>query len=275
MSTHLHKSDPGRLAFRFSTLGATLVAAQSFEVEVDVQHGRLSHARFREGEGGTLVTPDGSWAPGARFIVLAQRTPSGATILVAVPDADRDHHLGLTIGGFAVGADNHPDPASAWDIAPRPRPAPKNSTATAPEGGAPAMRHTAQHPVPPVAEIARMPIPERMCEVIRRNRLEGQPTTLSDFRQAEETCDLTDAELEANIGHARRLMRPELVRIDQPPTPLMPWELDTDYAKERIEEGRAAVAEALRRRHYTPAEVKALGPAIAAAAFDSIAHEAA
>lgn len=274
MSTHLDKSDPGRLAFRFSTLGATLQAAQDFAVESDVQFGRLTEARFREGEGATLVVPEGSWVPGARFIVLAERTPSGATVLVAAPDAERDHYLGTVIGGFAVGADNYPDPASAWDIAPRPRPAPRSPTEAAPEGGAPAMRHTAQHPVPPVAEIAAMPIPERMCEVIRRNRLEGQPTTLSDFHQAEETCDLSDAELEANIGHARRLMRPELVRIDQPPTPMHPWD-DPGYRKERIEEGRAAVAEALRRRHYTPAEVKALGPAITAAAFATLAPEAA
>jgi len=118
MATHLEKSDPAKLAFRFSTLGATLQAAQDFSVVVDVQFGANEHARYRAGEGGTLFAPDGSWVPGAKFAVLAER--NGATTrrqLIAVPAGDADYHLGLPIGGFTIGADGHPDPASAWDLA--------------------------------------------------------------------------------------------------------------------------------------------------------------
>jgi hypothetical protein len=110
---HLSKSEPGRLAFRFSTLGATLQAAQAFAVHYDVQFGEAVYARVRAGEGGTLATPEGSWVPGAQFSVLVQR--DGA--LLAVPAAEVDYYLGLVIGGFTVGADGHPDPATAWDLA--------------------------------------------------------------------------------------------------------------------------------------------------------------
>lgn len=114
MASRLEKSDPGKLAFRFSTLGATLQAAQDFSVIVDVQFGGNEHARFREGEGGLLVAPEGTWVPGAIFSVLAERLDGG--LLVAVPAADTNYHLGLTIGGFTIGEDGHPDPASAWDL---------------------------------------------------------------------------------------------------------------------------------------------------------------
>ncbi len=112
MATHLEKSDPAKLVFRFSTLGATLQAAQAFDVGADVQFGTLDLLRFREGEAGTLCAPEGSWVTGARFVVLASRHG-----LVAAPEADSDYHTGLIIGGFTIGEGGHPDPATAWDIA--------------------------------------------------------------------------------------------------------------------------------------------------------------
>lgn len=87
-------------------------------------------------------------------------------------------------------------------------------------------------PVP--ASIAAMSIPERMVEVIRRKRLEGQPTTIVDFLHAEETCDLSEATLGAHLGAAKRMIHPETVRYDQPAVPVMPWDLDRDYRKERV-----------------------------------------
>lgn len=117
MATRLEKSEPKKLCFRFSTLGATLQAAQDFSVVVDVQFGANEHARFRAGEGGTLFAPDGSWVPGAKFVVLAER--DGATArrqLIAVPAGDAEYHFGLVIGGFTIGEDGHPDPATAWDL---------------------------------------------------------------------------------------------------------------------------------------------------------------
>lgn len=127
MATHLTKSDPARLAFRFGTLGATLQVAQDFAVTVDVQFGGIEHAAFHEGEGGLLHAPEGTWVPGARFAVLAERDGAiTSRTLVAVPEADADHHLGLPIGGFAIGADGHPDPATAWDLS-----LPRRSSATA------------------------------------------------------------------------------------------------------------------------------------------------
>lgn len=87
-------------------------------------------------------------------------------------------------------------------------------------------------PIPP--SIAQMSIAERLVEVIRRKRLEGQPTTITDFLHAEETCDLSEAQIGAHIGAAKRLMKGEVVRHDQPATPVMPWDLDRNYRKERV-----------------------------------------
>ena len=96
-------------------------------------------------------------------------------------------------------------------------------------------------PVPP--SIAAMSVVERMVEVMRRLRTRGQPTTLSDFLEAEETCDLSEAVLCANIGAAKRMIHPEVVRHDQPITPVMPWDLDTDYRKERVAKAAAILAD--------------------------------
>lgn len=89
-------------------------------------------------------------------------------------------------------------------------------------------------PIPPA--IAQMSIVERLVEVIRRQRLEGQPTTITDFLHAEETCDLSEAQIGAHIGAAKRVMKAEVVRHDQPATPVMPWDMDRAYRKQRVAE---------------------------------------
>lgn len=93
-----------------------------------------------------------------------------------------------------------------------------------------------QLPYPPLAPaFAGMTIVERMLEVIRRNARQGQPTTLSDFREAEETCDLTVGQLTDNIGRAKRLMNTETIRHDQPARPVWPWDVDEEYRRDRVE----------------------------------------
>ncbi|MDF2980932.1 MAG: hypothetical protein K0Q69_704 [Devosia sp.] len=87
-------------------------------------------------------------------------------------------------------------------------------------------------PIPP--SIAQMSIVDRLVEVIRRKRLEGQPTTIIDFLHAEETCDLSEAQIGAHIGAAKRVMNAEVVRHDQPAAPVMPWDLDRDYRRQRV-----------------------------------------
>lgn len=129
------------------------------------------------------------------------------------------------------------------------------------------MFHAVTSPIPLRPALAALSIAERLCEVIRRNRLEGRPTTREDFRQAEETCDLTDEQVDAHIGAAKRLMHPEVVRHDQPASPLMPWDADPSYRAERIAEAAGRIAATLRAAHYTPDEIAALGPAITAAAL--------
>jgi len=116
MATHLSKSDPSQLAFRINPPGSfsTLQAAQAFTV----MFGQFEHAAFRAGEHAGLHMPDGTWVPGAKFIVIADRD-GGVTRrgLTAIPEAEADYFLGLPIGGFTIGPDSHPDPATAWDIA--------------------------------------------------------------------------------------------------------------------------------------------------------------
>jgi len=50
------------------------------------------------------------------------------------------------------------------------------------------------------------PIPLRMARVMRQQDALGLPTTEDDFLQAEETCDVSLADLKANIGAAKRLI---------------------------------------------------------------------
>lgn len=88
--------------------------------------------------------------------------------------------------------------------------------------------------VPLVPSLAGLSTVDRMLIVMRRQSRQGQPTTFDDFNEAEETCDLSPAELYGNIGNAKRLMNVETVRHDQPPAPVMPWDLDRDYRKERV-----------------------------------------
>ena len=123
-------------------------------------------------------------------------------------------------------------------------------------------------PMPP--GLAALSIPERMAQVIRARRLQGCPTTERDFLEAVETCDLSVAELHANIGTAKRLVHPELVRHDQPAAPVQPWDHDREYRAERVSRAVATLAAALEaeRRHlrgrYSDAELTALWPDIVA-----------
>lgn len=94
---------------------------------------------------------------------------------------------------------------------------------------------TVTFPVP-VIDWASVPIVERMSEVMRRHRMRDQPTTLDDFFEAEETCDLGEATLRENIGRAARKVNIEFLRrIDRHPAlPIAPWDFDADYRHERI-----------------------------------------
>lgn len=85
--------------------------------------------------------------------------------------------------------------------------------------------------IPLDPQTAALTIPERMFQVMERNRLQGQPTTRNDFRQAAETSDLSDGELDANIGNAKRLIDPRTVRYDEPARPLSPL-ADAGYRKQ-------------------------------------------
>lgn len=122
MPTRLDKSEPTRLAFRLirppGAIGTALQVAQDFSVVIDVMAGETEHARYRSGEAGLFSYSEVDWPPGTRFAVLAERDVIGQRRrLLAVPAGDADYHLGLPIGGFTIGDDGHPDPASAWDIA--------------------------------------------------------------------------------------------------------------------------------------------------------------
>lgn len=136
-------------------------------------------------------------------------------------------------------------------------------------------------PLPP--SFAALPIPERMVRVMRERRMQGQPTTLDDFLQASETCDLSEAQLAANIGAAKRLIHPETVRHDQPARPRDPWDFDRDYRKSRVQLAAGMLAGAMPTEaevhailrqgdRFTARELGALWPEIIAAAGD-LFHE--
>lgn len=100
-----------------------------------------------------------------------------------------------------------------------------------------------QFPFPPLAPVyADMTIVERMCEVMRRNQRQGQPTTVTDFKEAEETCDLSLAVLTDNIGKAKRLMNTETIRYDHPARPADPWDMLGDYRQQRVERAAHLIA---------------------------------
>jgi hypothetical protein len=130
--------------------------------------------------------------------------------------------------------------------------------------------------IPLAPGLAALSIPERMVEVIRRQQRDGQPTTRDDFHQAEETCDLSDAELNGHIGQAKRLANVGTVRHDQPGRPVDPWEYDRDYRSERVSFGARIIAGmlpepgdlfvALRNRGFCTREIGALWPEIIAEA---------
>lgn len=116
---------------------------------------------------------------------------------------------------------------------------------------------------------ASMTIVERMLEVVRRQQLQGQPTTITDFKEAEETCDLTVGQLTDNIGVVKQMMNREVIRHDQPARPLWPWEADLDYRRERVERAARLIAGApqlgdpdmfavLRQSGYSARELGAL-----------------
>lgn len=141
--------------------------------------------------------------------------------------------------------------------------------------------HTATTiPLPP--SISALSIPERMVQVMRDRRMQGQPTTLDDFLQAGETCDLSEAQLAANIGAAKRLIHPETVRHDQPARPHDPWE-DREYRQSRVQLAAGMLAGAMPTEaevhailrqgdRFTARELGALWPEIIAAAGD-LFHE--
>jgi hypothetical protein len=137
----------------------------------------------------------------------------------------------------------------------------------------------ARRRIPLAPALAALTVPERMLAVIRRQAHQGQPTTREDFRQAEETCDLSDGELDASIGDAKRLANPEVVRHDRPQPPVNPWDHDPEYRKERVAHAAGIIAGlmpnpgdllvALRQRNFSTAEIGALWPEIIAAAAHS------
>lgn len=130
----------------------------------------------------------------------------------------------------------------------------------------------ASHAIPLAPSLAALSIPELMLSVIRRNAHEGQPTTRADFQQAEETCHLSDAQLDANIGAAKRLANQSVIRHDQPPAPVMAWDHDPEYRRQRVTfaaflitgnlPGDDVAVAALRSAHYSTAEIAALWPEI-------------
>lgn len=126
-------------------------------------------------------------------------------------------------------------------------------------------------------DLAGLTVPRRMVAVMARQTRMGQPTTREDFHQAEETCDLTDVELDANIGAAKRLLNARAVRLDQPAAPIDPWDFDRDYRAERVAcaadivaphlpAGESACVLALRQRQFSAREIGALWDEIIAAA---------
>lgn len=125
-------------------------------------------------------------------------------------------------------------------------------------------------PAPP--SVASLSIPERMAAVIRQQAHQGQPTTRDDFHQALETCDLSDAQLDAHIGEAKRLVHPEVVRQDSPPTGIAPWDFLPDYRRERVAlaaslvngllPGDDVAVATLRSANFSNQEIAALWPEI-------------
>lgn len=139
--------------------------------------------------------------------------------------------------------------------------------------------------VPLVPSLAGLSTVDRMLIVMRRQSRQGQPTTIDDFNEAEETCDLSPAELYGNIGNAKRLMNVETVRHDQPPMPGEPWDFDRDYRKERVAKAAAMVADlpasfgdgnmfAVLRQAFTSRELGALWPEIITATASLINQRA-
>lgn len=121
--------------------------------------------------------------------------------------------------------------------------------------------------------IAALSIPERLVVVIREKNLEGQPTTIQDFLEAAETCDLSEAVIAANIGAAKRMLRPEIVRQVYPSVPMMPWDMDPSYRRERIAKAAEILVDlpltacdpnafADLRHGFSAGELKALWPEI-------------
>lgn len=94
--------------------------------------------------------------------------------------------------------------------------------------------------MPPLpASLAVLPTPELMAAVMRQV---GPGCALADFQQAAETCDLTEVQLKANIGAAKRILLMETERNDFPAAPVHPWDIDRDYRKELVAAGGRLVA---------------------------------
>lgn len=97
--------------------------------------------------------------------------------------------------------------------------------------------------MPPLpAEQAVLPTPELMAIVMRRV---GKPVERRHFHAAPETCDLTDAQLDAHIGAAARIVEAGDTRQVFPQPPLHPWDADPSYRVELIRRGGRLVATGL------------------------------
>lgn len=92
-------------------------------------------------------------------------------------------------------------------------------------------------PLPP--QLEGLSTPELMKLVMQRV---GEGCTISDFRKAPETCDLSEAKLEANIGAATRLLMLDRCERQGPPRPLPAWEADPSYRKELVREAGRVIA---------------------------------
>ena len=88
--------------------------------------------------------------------------------------------------------------------------------------------------MPPLpAALAILPTPELMAIVMRRI---GEGCGIDDFREAAETCDLSEAKLRANLGAAKRILLVESERQVFPARPLAPWDADPSYRKELVQQ---------------------------------------
>ncbi len=118
-------------------------------------------------------------------------------------------------------------------------------------------------PLPPA--LADLSTPELLKVVLEEV---GKGCKLEDFREHAATCHLTEEQVKAHVGAAKRLLLLDRAETAGPPRPLHPWDADPDYRKELIAEGgrivalgmadTAAIVGALERHGFEPAAMIAL-----------------